>query len=53
MRCHIAFEMILEAAVNGHADAIVTHNTRDFRPAKPVFDIDVLTPAEFLKRVTK
>ena len=48
-----ADELMLEAAVNGHADAIVTHNTRDFRPAKPVFGMDVLTPADFLKRVKK
>lgn len=37
-------EAILEIAVNGRADAIVTHNERDFRPAAR-FGIDVMTPA--------
>jgi putative PIN family toxin of toxin-antitoxin system len=47
-----ADEMILAAAVNGRADAIVTHNTRDFLPAARSFGIKVLTPAALLKRWT-
>jgi putative PIN family toxin of toxin-antitoxin system len=42
-------EMVLEAAVNGQADAIVTHNVRDFIPAAGRFGTRVLTPAEFLQ----
>jgi predicted nucleic acid-binding protein len=42
-------EMVLEAAVNGQADAIVTHNVRDFIPAAERFGTRVLTPAEFLQ----
>ena len=34
-------ELILEAAVNGQAEAIVTHNARDFHPAFRMFGIPV------------
>ena len=43
-------EMVLEAAVNGSADALVTHNVRDFGPAK-TFNLRVITPAELLKEL--
>jgi putative PIN family toxin of toxin-antitoxin system len=43
-------EMLLEAAINGHADALVTYNTSDFMAAER-FGIGVLTPAELLKKV--
>jgi hypothetical protein len=36
--------MVLEAAVNGRADAIVTFNHRDFAPAAEKFGIEVLSP---------
>ena len=42
-------EMVLEAAINGHAAAVVTHNVRDFLPAARHFGIQVLTPASILK----
>ena len=42
-------EMVLEAAVNAHADAIVTYNLRDFAPAKD-FGIPVLNPEQTFKR---
>jgi putative PIN family toxin of toxin-antitoxin system len=48
-----ADEMILEAAVNGKAAAVVTHNVRDFRPATTQFGVQTLTPAEFLKELAK
>jgi predicted nucleic acid-binding protein len=48
-----ADEMILEAAVNGRAAAVVTHNVRDFRPATTQFGVQTLTPAEFLKELAK
>jgi predicted nucleic acid-binding protein len=46
-----ADEMVLEAAVNGRADVLVTHNVRDFSAATPRFGIPVLRPAEFLRGV--
>ncbi|MBA3946116.1 MAG: putative toxin-antitoxin system toxin component, PIN family [Herpetosiphonaceae bacterium] len=42
-------EMILEAAVNGHADAIVTFNTRHYTEAAPHFGVAVLKPGELLR----
>ena len=42
-------DMVLEAAVNGQADAIVTFNRRDFRPAREQFGIEVLSPGAAIK----
>ena len=44
-------EMVLEAAVNGQADAIVTFNRRDHGIAPSRFGIAVLSPAETLVRI--
>lgn len=44
-------ELVLEAAVNGGADALVTHNVRDFRTAAPRFGLRVLLPRELLKEL--
>lgn len=44
-------EMVLEAAVNGRADAIVTFNRRDFLPAARHFGIDVERPNEIIRRL--
>jgi putative PIN family toxin of toxin-antitoxin system len=44
-------EMVLDAAVSGSCDAIVTFNTRHFKPATARFGIDVLTPAQAIRRV--
>jgi len=41
-------EMVLEAAINGKADAIVTYNLRDFLPAANNFGVEVLTPGVIL-----
>lgn len=41
-------EMILEAAVNGRADTIVSFNHRDFKGAPGRFGIRLQTPAEAL-----
>ena len=41
-------EMVLEAAMNGRADAIVTFNRRDFGDAPRRFGIAVLRPADAL-----
>ena len=44
-------ELILEAAINGPCDVLVTFNTRHFREAAARFGITTLTPAEFLQKV--
>ena len=44
-------ELVLEAAVNGMADALVTHNVRDFQVAAERFDLRVLTPQQSLKEM--
>ena len=44
-------EMVLEAAVNGRADALVTHNLADFVAAAPKFGVLVVPPADLLKRI--
>ena len=48
-----ADELILEAAVNGQAEAIVTHNVRDFHPVLRMFGVPVKTPAQILKELTR
>jgi predicted nucleic acid-binding protein len=47
----VAEEMVLETAINGAADAIVTFNIRHFGPASR-FGIDVIRPDEALRRLT-
>ncbi len=44
-------EMVLEAAVNGRADALVTHNLADFTAAAPRPGLPLLRPAELLERI--
>ncbi len=44
-------EMVLEAAVNGLADALVTFNLRDFGMVPLRFGIRVLRPRETLERL--
>jgi len=44
-------EMVLEAAINGHAEALVTHNVGDFGGTASRFGIPVLRPAELLRRI--
>ena len=43
-------EIVIEAASNGRADAIVTHNVKDFAPAQTL-GIDIATSAEILRRL--
>ena len=44
-------DLVLETAVNGAADSIVTFNTADFQRAKTVFGIMVERPGETLRRI--
>jgi putative PIN family toxin of toxin-antitoxin system len=44
-------EMVLEAAVNGRAGALVTFNRRDYGRAPSAFGIEVLLPREALQRI--
>ena len=44
-------ELVLEAAVNGRASALVTHNLRDFQPAARMFKLRVMLPRELLKEL--
>jgi predicted nucleic acid-binding protein len=46
-------DMVLEAAVNGRAEGIVTFNRRHIEPAAKLFGIAVLSAAEAVKRVEK
>jgi putative PIN family toxin of toxin-antitoxin system len=46
-------EMVLDAAVNGQAQAIVTFNVQDFLPEARQFQLEVLTPADTLRRVRR
>ncbi len=42
-------EFVLEAAINGGAEAIVTFNLADFLPATPRFGIEVMTPGSMIQ----
>jgi predicted nucleic acid-binding protein len=41
-------EMVLEVGVEAQADAIVTHNVRDFKGVEERFGIRIVTPGAFL-----
>jgi predicted nucleic acid-binding protein len=44
-------EMVLEAAVNGRADVLVTFNVRDYGAAATQFGVAVLLPREAIARI--
>jgi putative PIN family toxin of toxin-antitoxin system len=46
-------EMVLEAAINGRADALVTYNVKDFASPCDRFGIPVVRPADLLKKVRR
>jgi putative PIN family toxin of toxin-antitoxin system len=46
-------EMVLEAATNGGAAAIVTFNQRDFLPQATAFSVRVLTPSDYLNTIIR
>ena len=45
-------EMVLEAAVNAKADALLTFNLRHFQPAALSFGLQVQRPGEFLRSLS-
>jgi putative PIN family toxin of toxin-antitoxin system len=46
-------DMVLETAVNGHADAIVTFNKRDFEGTSRNFDCAVILPRTALEEMRR
>jgi putative PIN family toxin of toxin-antitoxin system len=46
-------EMVLEAAINGQADAVVTYNVSDFAEAQQRFGVLVMTPSNLLNKVKR
>ena len=46
-------EMVLEAAINGGANALVTYNIADFAAAGERFRISVVRPGELLRKVKR
>jgi putative PIN family toxin of toxin-antitoxin system len=46
-----ADEMVLEAAINAGADAIVTHNLRHFAAAAGQFRVKIFSPGELLRKL--
>lgn len=44
-------EFVLEAAINGRADALITFNLRDFGSVPDQFGIEVLTPSDAFRRI--
>lgn len=53
MLTDVADDMVLETAVNGRADMLVTMNRRDFAPAIDLFNLKVVSPAEALTRLRR
>lgn len=46
-------EMVLEAAVNGRADAVGTFNVRDYGTVPSQFGVNVLLPREAIARIKR
>ncbi len=46
-------EMVLEAAVNGLADALITFNVRDYGDVPGRFGMDLLLPREAIGRIRR
>jgi putative PIN family toxin of toxin-antitoxin system len=45
-------EMVLEAALNGNAEAIVTHNVKDFEEALKI-GVAIMKPVDVVRRLRK
>ena len=46
-------ELVLEAAVNGGAQALATHNVGDFKDVERLFKLRVLLPRDLLKELER
>lgn len=46
-------EIVLETAVNGRANLLITFNVRDYGTAPARFGIEVMTPREAVERISK
>ena len=44
-------DLVLETAVNGRAEIVVTFNRRHFEPAATRFGLDILAPADAVRRL--
>jgi predicted nucleic acid-binding protein len=44
-------DLVLETAVNGQAAAVVTFNRRHFEPAAARFGLEILSPADAVRRL--
>jgi predicted nucleic acid-binding protein len=44
-------DLVLETAVNGRADIVVTFNRRHFEPEAARFGLEILTPADAVRRL--
>ena len=44
-------DMVLETALSGHADMLVTFNQRDFEPGTSALGIELAAPRRALKRI--
>ncbi len=44
-------DLVLETAVNGQADVVVTFNRRHFVPAAALFGLEILAPADAVGRL--
>jgi predicted nucleic acid-binding protein len=44
-------EMVVETAVNGQAEGIVTFNVRDFRRVEERFGVGIMTPQQAARRI--
>ena len=44
-------ELVLEAAVNGRAEVMLTHNLRDFEAVQRKFNLGIMRPSRFLELI--
>jgi predicted nucleic acid-binding protein len=44
-------DLVLETAVNGRTDFVVTFNRRDFEPAAARFGVEILAPGDAVRRL--